>query len=192
LEADQPDQVDTLTKKEFEKSILEDPDLVNENVSEVLNDIFLFMVFHTLFFALFCLQNFFCGITNLQYSFLILVLYYALMVDKQLVILKDERLMRQQGDWRRPYLYLRIVENVLLALTMVLIGIYMSEEGKRIFKIPGFVVLVPPAISVFINLFLVKYIETPCNATYQLTVKIIIVMRILIGFSVVLKAENYV
>ena len=91
------------------------------------------------------------------------------------------------GKWLRPRLYLKIMEHFLLALSMVLIPFYLQESP--VIGIPGWVLVLPPMLSGLINLFLVKYEQTPCNATFQLTVKTVLVLRLLVGANIIIKQE---
>ena len=159
-------------------------------MSEVLDNILEYFLFHLLFFVAFTLQNYFFGVNHVQYSFVILVAFYLKYVNKLFRNLKDARLMRQRGKWLRPRIYLRIVEHLLLSISMVLIAFYIQREDP-VMKLPGYVVLAPPLLSAAINLFLVRYIQTPCNATYFLTMKVVLFLRLMIGISVVCKVENY-
>ena len=58
------------------------------------------------------------------------------------------------------------------------------------FKVDGFAIIIPAAMACTINCFCVKYEETPCNATMQLMTKVVIVLRLLIGFSTLLKCDH--
>lgn len=44
-------------------------------------------------------------------------------------------------------------------------------------------------VACALNCFCIKYEETPCNATIQLMSKIVLVLRFLMGFSVLMKAD---
>jgi hypothetical protein len=95
--------------------------------------------------------------------------------------------MKRMGKWLKPRLYLRMVEHGLLGLLMVLMPFYMQE--KPMIWIPGWFLLIPPVLSGIINLFLVKYDQTPCNATFQLTIKTVLVLRLVVGANIILKHE---
>ena len=95
--------------------------------------------------------------------------------------------MRRMGKWLKPRLYLKMVEHGLLALDMVLIPFYLQEEP--ILRIPGWLLIIPPTLSGLINLFMVKFDSTPCNSTLQLTIKIVLVLRLVVGANIVLKQE---
>ena len=63
--------------------------------------------------------------------------------------------MRRMGKWLKPRLYLKIIENTFLALSMALIPFYMQETPS--IWIPGWILVVTAVVSGFLNLFLVKY-----------------------------------
>ena len=90
------------------------------------------------------------------------------------------------GKWLRPRLYLKIVENLLMAITMMMIPFYLLEEK---FQFSGWYLLVPCLISAIINLLIVKYDMSPCNSTFQLTVKTVLFLRLIVGANIILKTE---
>jgi len=59
------------------------------------------------------------------------------------------------GKWLKPRLYLKIIENTMLAVSMVLIPFYMQESPTV--WIPGWLLVITAVLSGFLNLFLVKY-----------------------------------
>lgn len=68
------------------------------------------------------------------------------------------------GKWLKPRLYLKIVEHSLLGVGMLMIPFYMQD--RPVVHVPGWSLIIPPLLSGIINLFLVKYEPTPCNATF--------------------------
>ena len=92
------------------------------------------------------------------------------------------------GKWLKPRLYLKIIEHILMAISMALIPFYLQQ--KPLINVPGWLLLVPPILSGLINLFLVKYEQTPCNATFQLTVKTVLVIRLLAGANIIIREEE--
>ena len=68
---------------------------------------------------------------------------------------RDKTKMRVLGSWLKPRLRLKIIEHVLLALTMLMIPIYIKKDSTVDMK--GWMVLIPPSLSAFFNLVLVKY-----------------------------------
>ena len=95
--------------------------------------------------------------------------------------------MRRMGKWLKPRLYLKITEHFLLALSMLLIPFYLQDTPLVV--VPGWLLVFPPILSGLINLFMVKYEQTPCNATFQLTVKTVLVLRLLVGANIIIKQE---
>lgn len=95
--------------------------------------------------------------------------------------------MRRIGKWLKPRLYLKILEHSLLGISMLLLPLYLQEEP--IIYVSGWTILILPSLSGIINLFLVKYEPTPCNATFQLTLKTVLVLRLVICANIVLKQE---
>ena len=91
------------------------------------------------------------------------------------------------GQWLRPRLYLKIVEHLLIAINMLMIPLYLLE-GR--FEFSGWYLLIPLIISAIINLFLVKYDASPCNSTFQLTVKTVLFLRLVVAANIILKAEG--
>lgn len=55
----------------------------------------------------------------------------------------------------------------------------------------GLGIATPAIIACAISCFCIRYEETPCNATMQLMTKVIIVLRLLIGFSALLKLDHH-
>lgn len=70
----------------------------------------------------------------------------------------------------------------------LLVLVYLSFKDS--IKVDGFAIVMPAALACAINCFCIKYEETPCNATMQLMTKVVIVLRLLIGFSALLKADH--
>ena len=95
--------------------------------------------------------------------------------------------MLLMGKWLRPRLYLKIIEHSLMALTMIMIPFYLLEE-KDYFS--GWLLLVPSSISAIINLVIVRYDNSPCNATFQLTIKTVLFLRLAICANIILKTEG--
>lgn len=89
----------------------------------------------------------------------------------------------------RPRLFLKIVEHALMMVIMLLMPFYLQGEKSLLGRIPGWVIIIIGACSAFINLFLVKYEQTPCNATFNLTVKALLIIRLLVGTMSILRQE---
>ena len=54
---------------------------------------------------------------------------------------------------------------------------------------PGWVIVIFAVLSGFINLFLVRYEQTPCNATFHLTVKVLLIIRLMIGSMAIIRQD---
>ena len=91
------------------------------------------------------------------------------------------------GKWLKPRLYLKILEHGLLVISMALIPFYLKKTP--LVGLPNWIIVIPPCLSSLINLFLVKYDQTPCNATFYMTVKTVLVLRLLVGANIILKQE---
>lgn len=102
-------------------------------------------------------------------------------------LLLDKDYLRMM-PWQRPTLILKIAENLLYLLVWLLLVMYLYNHSA--IKINGLVILVPAIVACILNCFCVKYEETPCNATVQLLSKIILVLRLLICFSVLIKLNS--
>ena len=123
-----------------------------------------YFFYHFLFFAAFSLQNYlWYEQSDFYFSFLILVFFYLSYVVRHFKDMADKRKMRVMGQWLKPRLKLKIMEHSLLAVTMLMIPFYMQEE--QLFDIQGWMVMIPLTLSVFIGIMVVKYDQTPCNAT---------------------------
>lgn len=70
-----------------------------------------------------------------------------------------------------------------------MILIYISYRDQ--IHLTGMSIAAPAVLACCISCFCVKYEETPCNATMQLMTKVIVVLRLLIGFSVILKLDKH-
>lgn len=165
-----------------------DFDKRTKNVRQMLNSFMLYFLYHGLFFLVFSGQNYyFYDEERFQYCFGILILFYATFVIDHVVQLRNKKQMRLYGKWLKPRLYLKIIEHILMAISMALIPFYLQQ--KPLINVPGWLLLVPPILSGLINLFLVKYEQTPCNATFQLTVKTVLVIRLLVGANIIIREE---
>ena len=103
--------------------------------------------------------------------------------------LADKRKMRVMGRWLKPRLKLKIMEHSLLAVTMLMIPFYIQEE--QLIGIQGWMVMIPLTLSCFIGLMVVKYDQTPCNATLQLTLKTVNLLRLIMAANVVIKIDGH-
>lgn len=159
-----------------------------ENVAQMMNSFVSYFIFHGFFFMVFSCQNYiWIDATQYQYSFLVLVVFYSRFICEYIAQLKNKKVMRRMGKWLKPRLYLKIVEHGLLALSMVLIPFYLQPDP--IVNIPAWILIILPCSSGLINLFMVKYEQTPCNATFQMTVKTVLVLRLLVSASIIIKQE---
>ena len=118
-----------------------------------------------------------------------LVFFYLRFVYFHIRTLGNREIMKLMGKWLRPRLYLKIIEHALMALTMVTIPLYLLE-GSPYFDFSGWWLLLPPSLAAIINLLIVKYDQSPCNATFQLTVKTVLFLRLLVGANIILKTEG--
>ena len=84
-----------------------------------------------------------------------LVFFYTRFIVSHILQLRNKRDMRLMGKWLKPRLYLKIIEHILMAVTMVLIPFYLQKEPYV--WIPGWLLIIPPSLSGVINLFMVKY-----------------------------------
>lgn len=147
-----------------------------------------YFFFHGLFFACFSLQSYwFYEHNQYEFCFIVLIVFYTKFIVRDILQLRNQSVMRRMGKWLKGRLYLRIVEHTLLAVTMALIPFYMQEEPQV--WIPGWLLLIPTSAQCLLNLFFVKYDKTPCNATYQLTLKTVLVLRFLVGVNILIKWE---
>ena len=139
-----------------------------KNVANMLNSFMSYYAYHGLFFLVFSAQNyFFPSEDRYQFCFFILVIFYLQFVVGHVRQLNNESDMHRMGEWLRPRLRLKIGEHSLLALLMFLIPFYIqNKQGKPLAVIPGWILIALPTMSGLINLFMVKYEQTPCNATF--------------------------
>ena len=72
---------------------------------------------------------------------------------------------------------------------MALLYLYGTENNLWE-KVDGLTIIIPALLACLLNCFCIKYEETPCNATIQLMTKIVIVLRLLMGFSILLKTDS--
>ena len=54
----------------------------------------------------------------------------------------------------------------------------------------GYIIIVPATGATILNCFFIKYVETPCSATLALISKVVKVLRLLLGFSILMKLEH--
>lgn len=91
--------------------------------------------------------------------------------------------------WQRASLVLKLFENLLYLFIWALAFFYVTQLQQED-KVDGFYIITPALLACALNCFCIKYEETPCNATIYLMTKIVLVLRLLITFSVMLKVDN--
>lgn len=90
--------------------------------------------------------------------------------------------------WESSSLKMRIAENSLYLITWTLVLIYLSHGLGQ--KLGGLAIIAPALIACILNCFCLNYNETPCNASLAIVIKIITFLRLVISFSVILKADD--
>lgn len=93
----------------------------------------------------------------------------------------------QQRLWERKRIYLCLVEHLLYAVTMLLIPLYLI---KFPFNFSAFYLMILPCVSLVINLFFLRHQQSPCNATFQIAIKSVIILRLLLALFVSFKIER--
>ena len=78
----------------------------------------------------------------------------------------------------------------MVTFTLLLMYLFANPNQKPLLNLNSLTSLLPALIACALNCFFLKYEETPCNATMQLMTKIVIVLRLLIGFSAALKCDH--
>ena len=121
-------------------------------------------------------------------SLLILACFHTYKTWVYFQLLRNRKLLREQ-PWQRSSWLLRVAENALYAAVWLLIMLYIAFRGEL--KLSGLAITTPAVIACCITCFCIKYEETPCNATMQLMSKVIIVLRLFIGFSAALKLDQH-
>ena len=92
----------------------------------MLNLFLLYFVYHGLFFAVFSAQNYYYYADNqFQICFLILVIFYLRFIVHYILALRNKSDMRRMGKWLRPRLYLKILEHLLLVISITLVPFYL-------------------------------------------------------------------
>mmetsp|Transcript_53817 Transcript_53817/g.73744 ORF Transcript_53817/g.73744 Transcript_53817/m.73744 type:complete len:217 (-) Transcript_53817:1112-1762(-) len=91
----------------------------------------------------------------------------------------------------RNRLLFNIIENSMYFGVSLLLPFYLMPKDSAL-HIPGLVIISPLVFAALINLLLFKYIETPCNASYQLTSKVLICLRICLVVNSIIKIDGYV
>ena len=176
-----------LTEQEWIQILDVDETERSKNVKDILARFTDYFLFHFLFFGTISAQNYFFSFKEtFQFSFLILVAFYLKIVFAQFGLLKDKRML-QQRRWEKRRVHLRIVEHLLYAVTHVLLPLYLL---KFPFEFSAFYLLVLPFVSSVINLIFLRYQQSPCNATFQIAVKSVLILRLLVALFVVIKIEG--
>ena len=70
---------------------------------------------------------------------------------------------------------------------MVLIPLYLQPHP--IVHIPGWFLMIFPGVATIVNLFFVKLPNTPCNNSFAVVSKAILIVRLAIAYNVILRYE---
>ena len=131
IDHEQQQQIVTITEKEYQTMLETDEERRKKNVTEEFDNFLRYFYYHFFFFAWLSVQNYFFVGTkeHFQYCFLVLVFFYLRFIYLDIRRLNDRITMKQMGKWLRPRLYLKIIENFLMAITVMMIPFYLLE-GK--------------------------------------------------------------
>ena len=96
--------------------------------------------------------------------------------------------MREKFPWKQTSIKLKLFEQLLYMMAYTFLTLYMYF-GFEI-KFNGFAAFIPAALACAISTIFISYEETPCNATMQLTVKLLTVLRLMIAGSAFMKTSK--
>jgi len=168
--------------------LIENRDLRLANISEKVNLIIVYYGVYTLFCVALLLQIRLMPESRLFMAFSVVILYHLAMAYKgYLYVLR--RQIRQRVSFKKSEGIIGILENVLYVLFWTAFAFYI-KEGPATAKVDGMLVLSPALAACVINIFCLKYDETPCNATFFLVMKVVLFLRAVTAFSILIKIDG--
>jgi len=94
--------------------------------------------------------------------------------------------MANYGHLIKDRLLFSALENILCIISIILLSLYINKGTDIWWPF----ILIAPSGAIFVNFFMVNYDSTPVNGTYFVTLKMILLMRLLLLYSIVLKIEG--
>lgn len=159
------------------------------NIEDKINKLLVYFIAYFILAILLLIQTEFFENTDLVWSLILLCGFHGLMLAHGVHHFRLRHL-KLHLPFTKTEAIVQILENAFMMFSSIALTIYFKQKAENVSTLNIWIILSPAALSTILNCFLMRYEETPCNATFFLITKVLVVLRLLMGLSIMLKVDE--